>query len=639
MRIKVFRRPWALLCLLALVGASFPLAGTAVASHTERRLTLFPNKKNNPVGTSHTIRATLNPGPDSVPITVHFEVDGPGDPGPSGPGSDLPDSPSTADGNTPESPDRACTVPVGATSCEVSYRGSTEGLDEIRGWIDHDATVEADMGEGPDQSTHPGDQPEPDGTDVVQALWFVDLAPGATLNCLADDPPRPVGSFYRISCQLENSVGVPFPGWLIDGENLNGANDPNNSAAFGGGADYDNLCTTDDDGHCGFRIPSELPGEAGSAKLCFWVDEDEDPSFHQTPIWDGSQCDNPEDSRNHNTTDFVTAAWFVTLPSGAALECEPPAGSAPSSGPRSKHTIICSLTAGGSPLQGWRIDAENLDGANDPDDSEQSGTPDYNDGCTTGQSGACAISIPAAGEDGAADVCFWVDENIDDSFDPSGERWDGGDCDRGDPETTDRVKLTWAPTVRSVTLQASKDVATFGQTFTLSGSVESEASDCGGAVDVEIQRARGAEGAFETVQTVTTEGDGAYSLVLRADVSASYRAELPPAPACVEAESSQDRVDVRKKLSLGSKRKAVRPGRAVKLRVKVLSCTDGASDKVVLSKRVNGVFKRKAMKMTNDNCVASFSHRINKRSVFRAHSPQDADQLAGTSGRLVVRLK
>lgn len=636
----------ALLCAFALVTVSVPMGGEAGATHAERTLNLTPENKNDPVGGRHNVTATLSASPDVGSVTIHFEIDGAGDPGPNGPGSGTVGSVNTPDGNSPETPDRTCVVVVGATECSIFYRSPVEGPDEIRGWIDHDETIEADMNEGPDENLEPGDVPEKDNTDVVKARWFVDLPPGANLTCAADQTSQPQNAKNTATCTLQNSTGTKFAGWIIDAENLGGANDPDDSYEFGGLADYDNACTTAANGKCTVDLPTL--GEAGTATVCFWVDEDADPSFHMTPKQDGAFCDDPEpapgaDQGNHNTTAFADVTWFAVLDQSARLECSPDAASVPSSGPQRNHSVRCSLTNEEGPVEGIRIDAENLNGANDPDSSAASGTPDYNDFCTTDSEGKCdaQITIPNPGVEGLAEICFWADENEDDGFDQAGERWDGGDCDR-DPDrgdSSDVVHLEWALAERSVTLTTSRPVAVAGKSITLSGRVASAVSDCIDGVEVNLQRAIGNAGDFEMVgPPVFTDETGNYSIELSSKVSASYRAVLPRTD-CAEAISSNARVDVRKKLMLKSGRDLVRRGRVVRLRAKVLSCTDGATDRVVLYKRVGGVFKKRAGKSTNENCVTYFKRKINQRSVFKAFSPRDADQLANYSSRVVVRLK
>jgi hypothetical protein len=158
-------------------------------------------------------------------------------------------------------------------------------------------------------------------------------------------------------------------------------------------------------------------------------------------------------------------------------------------------------------------------------------------------------------------------------------------------------------------------------------------------VEVNLQRAVGDTGVFETVDTVISDENGTFIRELSPNVSGSYRAVLSGKDACADVISNTARVDVRKSLTLNSNRRVVRRGRVVRLRTEVLSCTEGVPDKVVLLKRIDGVFEKRESTRTNADCVANFTRRIKKRSIFKAQSPQDADQLAGYSSRVGVRLR
>jgi hypothetical protein len=94
---------------------------------------------------------------DWTGTNIDFEITGVADP-------DESDSPAT--------PDLTCSVGQGGGGCAVQPPSSAGGEQTIRGWIDFDmnnTTVEADTSEGYDEEMDPGDQGEPDATDV--ALW------------------------------------------------------------------------------------------------------------------------------------------------------------------------------------------------------------------------------------------------------------------------------------------------------------------------------------------------------------------------------------------------------------------------------------------------------------------------------------
>lgn len=77
-------------------------------------------------------------------------------------------------GDSPTVPDMTCTVGDGFGGCWVSPPTAPDGTQTIRGWIDldgNDATSEADLSEGPNEESAPGDSGEPDLTDVVLWHW------------------------------------------------------------------------------------------------------------------------------------------------------------------------------------------------------------------------------------------------------------------------------------------------------------------------------------------------------------------------------------------------------------------------------------------------------------------------------------
>ena len=504
----------------ALLVTLLPMAGTAAANHGERTLKLSPQKLNNRLGTTHRVIATLSSAPDEgSPIHIDFEITGVNDPD---------------GGESPETPDLTCTVtgiddPATerideSRECRSpSYGGPGEsiheGVDEIRGWIDHDGTdavVEADRTEGADETLEPGDTPEPDGTDVVLTRWFQGLPRAAGLDCSPEQSVLPVtgpDSSLSVDCVLVDKAprpDGPLAGWIVDGENLGGANDPDDGADDNL-ADYNDLCTTDAAGQCSFTIAA-ADGEAGLAGLCFWVDEDEDASYHATPPWDGAECVEAADApENDNQTDVITVEWRRPAP-------------------------------------------------------------------------------PVA--------------------------------------------------LRTLTLTSSKDTATFGRPFTLSGRVQSQAQSCAGGVAIELQRrGSGAEDAFKTIAAGTTAGDGSYSFTRTANGSADYRTIAGTDTECEDASSGAATVETRKKVTLKAARNPVRKGRKIELRVEVLGC-EAREDKVVLYKRKNGKLKKLAAMSTNDNCKSVFRRRVWRKTVFQARSPQTRPDFLGGASRLVrVRIK
>jgi len=301
-----------------------PFAGVAVANHGTRTLQLTPETDDNVIGTTHTLTATLSASADATSgtIEIDFEITGPGDP----------------DGSSsPTTPDKTCSVAVASDNCPVTDTSTVTGTHTIRGWIDHDknnATLvgEADLAEGADAGNSsvdepagrpdvPGDQTEPDTTDVVTKSWFTAVADALDCDDASGDdtetnPVTGTGSSETYTCTLLDTTAdpdAPVPNVKIDAENMNGANDPDNSAAAGT-ADFNDACTTGADGKCTVPISSaELA--AGAANICFWADEDSDNAFDPAGgETDGGNCGEAVGAtENNNKTDVVTKTWAAPV--------------------------------------------------------------------------------------------------------------------------------------------------------------------------------------------------------------------------------------------------------------------------------------------------------------------------------------
>ena len=155
-------RPQALAALATLaVATAFSPVGTPAADHgpvLDVGPEFVPLPTSEP-GTSHTLHARARIGSyHSDPLegaTIVFIIE-------TGP-------------NTSSDPLTCTTDDEGA--CSVSYVGAGgEGNDMIRAGIDEDVTA-PDAEEGADATATPGAAPEPDGTDVVEALWQVEPIP------------------------------------------------------------------------------------------------------------------------------------------------------------------------------------------------------------------------------------------------------------------------------------------------------------------------------------------------------------------------------------------------------------------------------------------------------------------------------
>jgi hypothetical protein len=325
-------------CLIVMAVGFILLPGTAVANHAGRDLEVTPEVSTSTIpGDGVTLTAHLSTaatGGAGGAIQIDFEFSGPG-----------------GDTNTPSSPDDTCTI-TDSTECDVTLDKETPGEFLARAWIDHDktngsvgGTTEADTAEGrwsglypytpgstypvgdctPDDADpacpetppgEPGDliDPEPDDTDVVSVVF--NTGPAA-LNCDPESELNDEGASETYTCQVVDEFGNPVGDEIIDGENDDGANDPDNKGfadTDNDVADYDDFCTTDANGTCS-NATSITGDETGAALLCFWVDDDDDlfANSDGTLAADGAECDDDEgigDPENDDTTDIVRKRWL-----------------------------------------------------------------------------------------------------------------------------------------------------------------------------------------------------------------------------------------------------------------------------------------------------------------------------------------
>jgi len=144
-------------------------------------------------------------------------------------------------------------------------------------------------------------------------------------------------------------------------------------------------------------------------------------------------------------------------------------------------TFVDPVPTPDTPFPGVKIDAENLNGATDPDNSAAAGTADFNDACTTGADGTCTVTISASESQlGSADICFWADEDNDTAFDPAGAETDGGECGEAvgaaeNDNKTDKVTKTWAtPAASSIEVTPESDVNQTGTSHTATATVRDQ---------------------------------------------------------------------------------------------------------------------------------------------------------------------
>ena len=388
-----------------LLALAVPFAGVAIANHDTVTLNVEEETATNAAGSTHTLTATISANAATHAAEIDFEVDcvsecsgatytrtgttgSPAGAENGGPVSAF-DTPTDGDqapqatDDTRTSPELSCSIPVGDNSCQVAYSRSDNGTDSIAGWIDTDnttsgnATDNSDANEGQAESTSPGDVGEPDRTDVVSKTWFTSATAGVLLDCDDDDDDdtetNPPGQAEVYTCRAftpgadatTTTDDTPISGLKIDAENLNGANDPDNSAGSTtpSTVDYNDACTTGSDGTCTYSLAAS-EGETGTADVCFWIDEDGDNEFDTDGAeFDGAACDDTDSAPNGdnedvntndttNKTDRVQKTW--ASPAAEVLDASPERDSNLKG---TSHTVSATVTDQfGNPLGNQSVD-------------------------------------------------------------------------------------------------------------------------------------------------------------------------------------------------------------------------------------------------------------------------------------------
>jgi adhesin/invasin len=324
--------------LMTVLALAIPFVGTAIADtdNSTPTLDVTAETATNALGTYHTLTATTGSagnheidfeidcvsgcsGATYTKVTTTGAADSSGGP------TTVVETPTDGDqaagtaDDTRDVPELSCNTNGGST-CTVSYtRTGSGGEDLIAGWVDQNKTNESndsDTTEGRDESTAAGAVTESDDTDVVSKNWFTSASANTKLDCDDDDDTdtetNPQGQAETYTCRAFNNNGTAgtstddtaVSGQVIDGENLGGANDPDNGST--NPADYNNACTTGADGTCTITI-NAIDNEVGAASICFWIDEDNDNQFDLTSSeFDGGECDSETDTGDEATTDDST---------------------------------------------------------------------------------------------------------------------------------------------------------------------------------------------------------------------------------------------------------------------------------------------------------------------------------------------
>jgi hypothetical protein len=389
-----------------------------------------PETDRNGLGEQHTITATVyDQFGELLPsnTTVKFEF--------------FQGSPSDADGDTPESPDKTCTTSNDST-CSINYtQTTTVGTDLICAFINADPTMSEQKCSGEshvdsDDQDAAMDPPAPvdDDQDVVSKTW---VQPEATrLDCEPESGQGPTGSAHRVTCTARSSTNIVVPLVNIDAE-ATGANDPDGGDSRGS---PDFSCTTNSSGTCSFVHGPTGRGSssnAGETTYRSWIDRSGDDGPSEADGTEGrNEATNPG-TAEPDGTDVTEMRW-----KSSPLECEPETNSTPTGRP---HSIECSAAAGSN------IDLE-ITGANDPDGGDTPGNPDLS--CVVGAAGRCTLTSPSGGagstptdDTGTTLYRAWIDSDGSNATNESdlSEGRDETAAPGSVPETdgTDVVERTW----------------------------------------------------------------------------------------------------------------------------------------------------------------------------------------------------
>ena len=520
---RSFRVLGASVTVVLITALLIPIGGVAQANHPAGScLDLGPESDSNPLNTSHVITATLRMpagetcgsaqtavDPDHGAVTVHFERTGVND----------------TDGNTLTSPDMSCTIQPNATSCTVSYVGTTAGNDTIRGWVDEDGGVaDVDEQEGAAEASTPGRIGESDSTDVVTKTW-VNPATASNLDCSPETATIAAGGSHTIGCTVRDSGGTLMEGARVDIE-VTGANDPDNANSP---TSPDFTCTTSAAGTCQFTH-STATTESGPTTYRAWVDADNSNATVEADATEGQDAaSTPGGTAEPDNTDVVAATWTPGPATG--LDCDDATGpdteteSNPGTGAgdaTSSETYTCRVTdAAGNPAAGtFSVRAEVETAVNDPDnpDSNSPSSADYT--CTT-VNGTCQITVTQVdNEVGTTTICFYVGDGATlCAAETTGENQAAGGGDTAN-DFADQVELTWVAVTTAARLDCtpetdSNPVGT-SHTITCTARNASDALINGAQIDVEITGTNDPDNANSPTTpdlTCTTAGSGTCNIV------------------------------------------------------------------------------------------------------------------------------
>ncbi|MDQ4125032.1 MAG: hypothetical protein M3134_05465 [Actinomycetota bacterium] len=625
--------------------------GTDVVEKSWQRAPLDcdPEQDTNPLGSAHTVTCRAATAGGEVRSGTNIDVEATG--------ANDPDS-----GDSPEVPDFTCTTDQNGQCSFTHGPGGTgttnlEGVTRYRAWIDADtsnAVVEADRSEGQNEVQEPGAIRESDETDVVDKTWT--RTPTA-VQVTPESDTASVGACNPFTITVTGDDNQPVRGVLVDveqrheraGNQTNGdeprvrfcspAEGPNPSSVDQTRGDLgppdespDNpgtlgghtISPTDQQGRVTIGIAVEpANGSDGTGNVVltafFETDDDDDP-----------EAGEPQDSS--------TKTWVA--PQARTITCEPETATNPVD---TQHTVRCTVRDRfGAPVEGEGVMFT------------ESGSGDFTSRGTRTNASGHVFAVTTSSEAGAQSITGTLDDDLQ-----GNEPTEVDDCDEpaGTPAgapagaCSDTVSKTWtagttspAQFSREVSIEAQKSTVLYNRNVTLSGAVEADAAApaaCAQFVEVNILRdVIGGAGEFEQFATVQTDAEGTFSHNFRADVGATYVAEVEELAQCDSATSDPEPVLVKVKVSLRVSDSKVPPGKRVRFTVRTAPCPATARDRVLLFRAIDGEFGKVGSKRTNARCVRSFRRGVSEDSIFQARWPKQAEELlAGKSRSKVVRVQ
>lgn len=417
-----------------------------IENHT---LDCSPETDSNPAETTHTVTCTAfspttNQPVSGVPIDVEITGAGDPDPGPAG--------------DSPEAPDRGCTTGSDG-SCSFTHSSTATGTTTYRAWIDEDGSnlnVEADGDEGRDETAQPGDEGEPDGTDVVEKTW---TAAPTTITISPQQDSGEVGECNPYTITASTASG-PVQGVTIDVEQFHQTaldQSPNNepTVTFCTPASGPNPSEVDTDR--GDLKPSQdtededadeedpdNPGTAGgetvqqtnaSGQVTIGIavlpgnGSDGTGGVTITAFFDPNDNDDPDSGEPQ---DEAGKTWTeAPEPGGRTIDCEPETATTETD---EEHVVTCTVrNSGGNPDPGRGVDFSETG----------EGEIVSSTSATTDANGQAAVTVASDTPGEQTITGTLTDANVNEP--------DTDECDRpaGDPpgspagQCTDSVSNTW----------------------------------------------------------------------------------------------------------------------------------------------------------------------------------------------------